>query len=62
MGAWEGDVMDNAGNDSELLKRITKRPFGTTPPWTLKSLTQKATPSETQIFKRSYKISHNPGL
>ena len=28
----------------------------------LKSLTLEATPSATQFFKRSYKISHNPGL
>ena len=28
----------------------------------LKSLTSEATPSATQFFKRSYKISHNPGL
>ena len=27
----------------------------------LRSLTLEATPSATQIFKRSYKISHNPG-
>ena len=30
--------------------------------WWLKSLTSEATPSATQFFKRSYKISHNPGL
>ena len=28
----------------------------------LKSLMSEATPSATQFFKRSYKISHNPGL
>ena len=28
----------------------------------LKSLTSEATPSATQIFKRSYKTSNNPGL
>ena len=28
----------------------------------VKSLTSEATPSATQFFKRSYKISHNPGL
>ena len=27
-----------------------------------KWLTSEATPSATQFFKRSYKISHNPGL
>ena len=31
-------------------------------PSRVKSLTSKATPSATQFFKRSYKISHNPGL
>ena len=33
MGAWEGDIMDNAGNDGELLKKNIKRPSGTTSPW-----------------------------
>ena len=28
----------------------------------LKSLTSESTPSATQFYKRSYKISHNPGL
>ena len=28
----------------------------------LKSLSSEATPSTTQFFKRSYQISHNPGL
>jgi hypothetical protein len=28
----------------------------------LKSLTSEVTPSANQFFKRSYKISHNPGL
>ena len=31
--------------------------------WSIsKSLTSEVTPSGTQFFKRSYKISHNPGL
>ena len=30
--------------------------------WRLKSLTSEATPSATQFFKLSYKISHPPGL
>ena len=28
----------------------------------MKSLTSEATPLATQFYKRSYKISHNPGL
>ena len=24
MGAWEGDIVDNAGNDGELLRKILK--------------------------------------
>ena len=33
-----------------------------TEPWLVKSLTLEATPSATQFFKRSYKMSHPPGL
>ena len=30
--------------------------------WAIKSLTSEVAPSTTEIFKRSYKISHDPGL
>ena len=54
---WTVDK-DRRTNFARILQPVSTRK-GTS---TLKSLTSEKTPSATQFFKSSYKISNNPGL